>query len=115
MVKKFIIFIALLFATTNINAVEKQWYQHGELYKHTMMEWKKSNLLEKLSFSANYISTYCPNIIKSTKQAGDFQLEMLKLYSTNLSICIDESYVEDLKTWKILDNAAVCKNMMNYN
>ncbi len=112
---KKICFILMLIFAINSFAQEKTWYQHGELYKYTMKEWKKSRLLEKLSFSANFITNFCPKITKDIKKTGDNSLELLKLYSTNLSICIDESYSKNTQNFDIIKIAENCKINMNWN
>ncbi len=114
MLKKSILIIFLLI-TTNSIADDKQWYQHGELYKYNMDKWHNSSLLEKLSFSANYITLKSPKVIAITKQYGDMKMEILKLYSTNLSICIDEANIDSMKDIQILATAQSCIIFMKWN
>jgi hypothetical protein len=114
MIKKSMVIIMILLAT-NLNAQEKKWYQHGELYKYKMNKWHNSSLLEKLSFSANFITLKSPKVIEDTKTYGDMKMEILKLYSTNLSICIDQANDESMKDFKILDTAQSCLMFLKWD
>jgi len=119
MKRKILIIIAILILSSNSYAKTKEWHEHTGLYQYKMDRWNTSRLLEKLSFSANFITSFLPNTTKIISNA-DNNMELLKYYSVNLSICIDEiNHKKDTKeimqNSNIIDIAKFCTDSMKWN
>lgn len=108
-----------IFILTSLSyAQDKEWHEHTGLYQYKMDRWGTSRILEKLSFSANFITSFLPTTTKIISNSEN-NMQLLKFYSLNLSICIDEinhqkESKEVMKNSNIIDIAKFCTDTMKW-
>lgn len=100
---------------------QKNWFEGGNLHKVNMLKWKQANLKNKLATSADFIAGSLSN--KDIKAFSISNMDELKPYSIQLTLCLDTAYKaseKNKKTNDYLKNQAVsevalmCMYQMNW-